>query len=35
MMFADAVYAGEDWVTISVSDGQVTIMDFHRLAQTY
>jgi len=30
MMFADAVYAGEDWVTISVSDGQVTIMDFHR-----
>jgi len=30
MMFADAVYAGQEWVTIRVTDGQTTIMDFAR-----
>jgi hypothetical protein len=30
MQFADAVYNGQDWITISVSDGQSTIMDFTR-----
>lgn len=31
MQFADAVYNGQQWVTIKVSDGQSTIMDFERL----
>ncbi len=30
MMFADAVYAGEDWIQIRVTDGQTTIMDYTR-----
>ena len=30
MMFADAVYSGEDWIQIRVTDGQTTIMDFTR-----
>jgi hypothetical protein len=30
MMLADAVYNGQDWITISVSDGQTTILDFKR-----
>jgi hypothetical protein len=30
MMLADAVYSGQDWITISVSDGQQTILDFKR-----
>lgn len=30
MMFADSVYSGQQWVTITVSDGQTTIMDYTR-----
>ena len=30
MMFADAVYANQDHITITVSDGQTTIMDYTR-----
>ncbi len=30
MMFADAVYSGEDWIQIRVTDGQTTIMDYTR-----
>jgi len=30
MQFADAVYSGEDWIQIRVTDGQTTIMDFTR-----
>ena len=30
MMFADSVYAGQDWIVIDVTDGQTTIMDFQR-----
>lgn len=30
MMFANSIYVGEDWIKITVSDGQVTIMDFDR-----
>lgn len=31
MMFADSVYNGQDWITITVSDGQTTIMDYSRV----
>ncbi len=31
MMFADSVYNGQDWVVITVSDGQTTIMDYQRV----